>query len=226
MKKQAIGYVRVSTEQQAKEGASLEAQEKAINDWCDFKGYELHAIYIEPGISGKSINNRPRLQTALNALKKDMVFVTYSLSRISRNALDMLQIAEQIRIKQAHIVSFSEKENFDTTTVMGKFFFTLIAALNELERNQTSERTRLVKQYYKSNNRYNGGIIPYGYKLSKDKKTLIEDKEEMRLKKYIEYLAQQKFSLSEISRYLAEDGHFNRKNKPLHPRQISRILSF
>ena len=67
--KTAIGYIRVSTEKQANEGVSLEAQEARINAWCVANGYELVQVYVDAGISGKKMDNRPELLKARAAIK-------------------------------------------------------------------------------------------------------------------------------------------------------------
>ena len=66
--KQAIGYIRVSTEKQANEGVSLEAQEAKIVTWCKANGYELVQVYVDAGISGKRMDTRKELLAALEAL--------------------------------------------------------------------------------------------------------------------------------------------------------------
>ena len=69
--KQAIGYIRVSTEQQASEGVSLEAQEARIVKWCADNGYELVKVFQDAGVSGAlSIADRDGLADALAAIKK------------------------------------------------------------------------------------------------------------------------------------------------------------
>jgi site-specific DNA recombinase len=61
----AIGYVRVSTEGQATGGVSLAAQRDRIEAWCKANGYDLIALHVDAGLSGKRAGNRPSLQTAL-----------------------------------------------------------------------------------------------------------------------------------------------------------------
>ena len=94
--KQAIGYIRVSTEKQANEGVSLEAQEAKIVTWCKANGYELVKVYVDAGISGKRMDTRKELLAALASLKKGMALVSYSLSRLARSTKDALAIGEQI----------------------------------------------------------------------------------------------------------------------------------
>lgn len=76
--KQAIGYIRVSTEKQASEGVSLEAQEAKIEHWCKANGYELVKVYVDAGISGKRMDTRKELLAALASLKKGMALVGVS----------------------------------------------------------------------------------------------------------------------------------------------------
>ena len=65
--KQAIGYIRVSTAEQANEGVSLEAQRSRIAAWAEVNDYSLAAIHSDAGLSGKRADNRPELQRALDA---------------------------------------------------------------------------------------------------------------------------------------------------------------
>lgn len=119
--KQAIGYVRVSTEQQASEGVSLEAQRAKIEHWCKANDYELVNVYVDAGISGKSMDKRPGLLDPLKSLKKGMALVSYSLSRLARSTKDALSIGEAVAKKKSDMVSLTEQ--IDTTTAAGKMMF-------------------------------------------------------------------------------------------------------
>ena len=111
--KQAIGYIRVSAEQQADEGVSLDAQRAKISAWCMVNDYELVDVQVDAGISGRRMKNRQGLQKALSQTKKGMALVVYSLSRMSRSVKDTLAISEQLDKVGADLVSLSEK--IDTT---------------------------------------------------------------------------------------------------------------
>ena len=94
MTKQAIGYVRVSTEQQASEGVSLEAQAARIRAYAALNELDLAAIYTDAGLSGKRSDNRPQLQAALDhATRIGGVLVVYSLSRLARSTRDTLALS-------------------------------------------------------------------------------------------------------------------------------------
>ena len=159
--KQAIGYIRVSTEQQANEGVSLEAQKAKIAAWCVTNSYELVNVFVDAGISGKSMDKRPGLQDAMKSLKKGMALVSYSLSRLARSTKDALSIGETVAKRKADIVSLSEQ--IDTTTAAGKMMFQMLAVLAEFERNLVAERTTNALQHKKATNQKYTNITPYGF---------------------------------------------------------------
>ena len=159
--KQAIGYIRVSTEQQANEGVSLEAQKAKIAAWCVTNGYELVNVFVDAGISGKSMDKRPGLQDALKSLSKGMALVTYSLSRLARSTKDAISIGETVAKKKADMVSLSEQ--IDTTTAAGKMMFQMLAVLAEFERNLVAERTTNALQHKKATNQKYTNITPHGF---------------------------------------------------------------
>jgi site-specific DNA recombinase len=134
-----IGYVRVSTVEQAASGLGLEAQKAAIARWAADRGATV-TIYEDAGITGTSMEGRPALAQALEAARGGTVLVAYSLSRFARSTRDMLIIAERLKRQGADLVSLTE--SIDTTTATGRLVFTLLSALSQFERDLTSERTK------------------------------------------------------------------------------------
>jgi site-specific DNA recombinase len=159
--KQAIGYIRVSTEQQANEGVSLEAQRAKIEHWCKTNDYELVNVYKDAGLSGKSMDRRPGLLDALKSLKKGNALVSYSLSRLARSTKDALAIGEAVAKKKADMVSLTEQ--IDTTTAAGKMMFQMLSVLAEFERNLVAERTTNALQHKKRTNQKYCNQTPYGF---------------------------------------------------------------
>ncbi|MBL8251978.1 MAG: recombinase family protein, partial [Candidatus Competibacter sp.] len=156
----AIGYIRVSTEGQAQDGVSLDAQRAKIAAWCDLNDYDLTAVHVDAGISGKSADNRPGLQAALAECKKGSALVVYSLSRLARSTRDTIEISERLNKVGGDLVSLSEK--IDTTTAAGKMVFRMMAVLAEFERDQISERTASAMQFKKAKGE-RFGSVPCGY---------------------------------------------------------------
>ena len=164
--KAAIGYVRVSTEEQAAEGVSLEAQKARLAAWCLANDLDLASVYVDAGLSGKRQDNRPELQAALDAVCEARgVLVVYSLSRLARSTKDTISIAERLDKHGADLVSLSER--IDTTTAAGKMMFRMLAVLAEFERDQLAERTKAA-MVHKKRNGERVGKVPFGFDLAAD----------------------------------------------------------
>ncbi len=168
----AFVYCRVSTDQQAADGVSLDAQRAKAAAWCELNGYELAEVFVDSGISGKRQDNRPELQRALDAVcvTSGSAIVVYSLSRLSRSVQDTLQIATRLEKAGADLVSLSER--IDTTSAAGRMVFKMLAVLAEFEREQVSERTTMAMAHKRSRGE-RLGQIPYGFGLAADGITLI-----------------------------------------------------
>jgi site-specific DNA recombinase len=156
----AIGYIRVSTQKQAEQGVSLEAQRAKIEAWCLANDYELAGIHCDEGISGTK-SDRDGLLAAIAEAGKGTALIVYSLSRLTRSTKDLMSFAEQLEKQGADLISLSEK--IDTTSAAGKMVFRMLGVLNEFERDQVSERTKAALRHKKANNQvYNH--TPYGFK--------------------------------------------------------------
>lgn len=139
----AVGYVRVSTEEQAEEGFSLAAQRRSIAAFCEAKDWQLVHIYADEGISGKDVRNRPALQTMLVAAQNHEcdVVVVARLDRLSRTTTQLLALVHSsFTSNDVRLVSVSE--GIDPTTPAGQFVMTILAGLAQMEREQIGERTR------------------------------------------------------------------------------------
>lgn len=156
----AWGYVRVSTQKQAEEGVSLAAQEDFVRDYAKLRRLNLLGIFRDEGISGRKMDNRPGFQQLMDTIQRNDVVIAWCLSRISRSTRDALHIAEVLREKGAHMACV--KEQIDTSTAMGQFFFTVTAALSQLETDQIKERTIAGMDKLRRQGRA-VGAPPYGY---------------------------------------------------------------
>lgn len=135
----AVGYVRVSTMRQAKEGESLTTQRKALQDYAKHNQYDLIEIYADEGISGGSVEKRPGLQRLLQDAQNqgfERVFI-HRLSRLGRNARELLNNVELL--KKIGVSVFFLKENIDLSNAYGQFMLTMLAAMAELEKDISGE---------------------------------------------------------------------------------------
>ena len=205
----AIGYVRVSTEDQATEGVSLDAQKAKLAAWCLANDYELSKVLVDAGLSGGRADNRPGLQSAIEeACKSKSALVVYSLSRLARSTKDTIAIGEKLDKAGADLVSLSEK--IDTTSAAGKMIFRMLAVMAEFEKDQISERTKMAMAHKKSKSE-RVGTIPYGFDLSSDGVTLTENAVEQATIKVIQELRSRGVSLRDIASELTSNNHPTKK---------------
>lgn len=138
----AIGYVRVSTEEQGQSGAGLEAQRQAIQKAASQRGWTLGDIYEDVAASGKSMNGRKGLNDALKAVEggKADVLVVAKLDRLSRSLLDFSTLMERSRLKKWAVVALDL--NVDTTTPAGEMMANVLATFAHFERRLIGQRTK------------------------------------------------------------------------------------
>ena len=156
-----VGYCRVSTEMQAKDGISLDTQRQKIEAWATFNEKPVRGMFVDEGISGKSRAGRPQLIAALDALQPGDTFVVYDLSRFARNTGDSILMLQEIQGKGSDFCSINQK--IDTSTPQGRLMFTMLSAFNQLEREQTAEKVSDNLQRL-SRDGLLGKKAPYGYR--------------------------------------------------------------
>lgn len=153
-------YSRVSTQEQAVNGYSIEEQHERMTKYCEAMGWEAYKAYTDAGYSGATIE-RPALQRMIKdveAGKVDKVLV-YKLDRLSRSQLDTLYLIEKIFL--ANNVDFvSMSENFDTATPFGRAMIGILAVFAQLEREQIKERMMMGKEARAKKGLYHGSTYP------------------------------------------------------------------
>jgi DNA invertase Pin-like site-specific DNA recombinase len=218
----AIGYARVSTEGQAVDGVSLEAQQARIRAWCDANGYALVGLHIDAGLSGCRADNRPALQASIaEACKHKAALIVYSLSRLARSTKDAIAISERLAKSGADLVSLSER--IDTTTAAGKMVFRMLAVLAEFERDQIAERTKGALAHMRQQGK-RVGKIPYGYDLAEDGTSLTPNHQEQEGLQLIERLRANGLGRRRIAALLTTEGIPTKTGAAWSPQAVGRIL--
>lgn len=135
-------YVRVSTEEQAKEGISIGAQIERCEAYCKARGWQVTKVYTDAGFSAGT-TNRPALKELLEDIdqKKFSTLLVYKIDRFSRNLKDLISILDDLKKKGVHFTSVTEQ--IDTTTAMGEAFFQIIGVFAQLERGMVKERVKM-----------------------------------------------------------------------------------
>jgi DNA invertase Pin-like site-specific DNA recombinase len=136
------GYIRVSTAEQADSGVGLEAQRAAITAEAARKGWELEHVYEDAGASGKSMNGRPGLQEALNAVERGEAdaLVVAKLDRLSRSLLDFASLMERARKGRWSLIALDL--GVDTSTPAGEMMASVLATFAQFERRLIGQRTK------------------------------------------------------------------------------------
>lgn len=141
-KKMAGIYVRVSTEDQAREGFSLAEQEEKLKQLCDYKEFEIFNIYRDAGISAKDMEHRPAFQEMLEDMKAGKInyIVAYKLDRVTRSVRDLETLISTLEKHNCYLVC--ERDDVNTSTANGRFFVRMLTVLSQLEIEIVSERTK------------------------------------------------------------------------------------
>ncbi len=132
-------YLRTSTNRQEK---GLEAQRRELIAYCRDKGIDEYQIYEDAGVSGAK-SKRPALDALMIDCRQGKVktVIVYSFSRFARSTVHLLAALEEFQ--RLNVGFISQSENLDTTSAMGRAFFTIISAISQLERELVSERVRV-----------------------------------------------------------------------------------
>ena len=167
-------YPRVSTDDQVREGFSLDEQEKEMKKLCMYKNYQIYKVYRKEGVSAKNMN-RPKFQEMIQDLKDGKInrIIVYKLDRLTRSIQDLEVICKLIEKYHCSLDSVSEEINTDTAT--GVFFIRMTTILAQLEIERTSERTKFGLKGAAKNGHF-CGKAPIGYRKI-NKELVIDDLE-------------------------------------------------
>jgi site-specific DNA recombinase len=217
-------YTRVSTEDQVREGYSLEVQREYLLNYAKQQDCEVFEVYSDEGISAGT-TDRPALQKLLKdaKAKKFELVIVYKIDRFSRRLKDLIGLVDQL---ESYEVGFkSATEPFDTTTSAGKLMFQQLGSFAEFERNRLAERVfpGMVKSI-QGGNWHGSRNCPTGYAYNKEKKLLEINKREANLVRLIYRLYLEGKSTTDIAEYLNKSKHETRVGRYFYQKYIRDIL--
>ena len=207
MTKRAAIYIRVSTQEQAQEGYSVNEQKERLIAYCTAQGWIIADIYVDGGYTGSNLK-RPGMQKLISETDKFDVVLVYKLDRLSRSQRDTLYLIEEVFLPNK--VDFvSMQESFDTSSPFGKAMIGLLAVFAQLEREQIKERTKMGRMARAKAGLYQGGgNSPIGYNYE-DGKLVVNPYEAEQVRKIYEwYLGGE--SLKSILDRLHNEGYTNK----------------
>lgn len=181
--KYAAIYIRVSTDAQAEEGYSIEAQKEQLTAYCVSRRITKYEYYIDGGWSGSNIN-RPEIQRLIRDVMDNKIShcIVYKLDRLSRSQKDTLYLIEDV-FNPRGVAFVSLNETMDTSTPMGRLMIGILSAFAQLERENIRLRTRMgMKERVKAGYWPGGGRTPFGYDYDREQGILVpnEDAEKVR----------------------------------------------
>jgi DNA invertase Pin-like site-specific DNA recombinase len=175
----AIGYRRVSTQDQTSSGLGLDAQQTAITAAADRLGLPLGDTFTDAGVSGGlALEQRPALLAALDALRRGDILIVAKRDRLGRDVLNVAMLARLVERKGARILSAAGEGTDDdgpTSVLMRQ----IVDCFAQYERAIIRARTRAALAVKKARGERVGGI-PFGYQVAEDRRTLVPHVDEQR----------------------------------------------
>lgn len=165
-------YIRVSTDEQANEGFSIEAQKRRLVSYADSQDWTIADVFIDDGYSAKDLD-RPAMKRMLEGVREKQfdVVLVYKLDRMTRSTADCDYL---LKLFEAHEVKFqSSSESFETRTATGRLFIRLVADIAQWERENIGERVRFGMEQKALEGKRPGGLAPFGY--TKEEKQIPEE---------------------------------------------------
>ena len=179
-------YTRVSTDDQAKEGFSLDAQLNKLESYCNARDWDVFDIYVDDGYSGRNVK-RPAYKKLIDDIDQWDILLVLKMDRIHRNSKNFMMMMEELNKNEKEFVSMME--SLDTSTAMGRFVMDIIQRIAQLESEQIGERVYIgMDQKASSNQGYLGFNIPFGYDYEDNKLMVNKQESEIVNKIYSLYL--------------------------------------
>lgn len=216
-------YARVSTEEQAREGQSIENQIDRLTAYAKFQGWQNVQVFADYGESAKSMD-RPEMQRLLKLIKRNKVAVvaTMAVDRLSRDLLDMLQFIE---LCEEHGTAYvCAALNFDTGTPIGRMVLQILAAFAEFERSMIATRVKSNMMDIAQKQKRYMAIPPYGYEFDEHKNLVVVPEEA----EWIRAMADRFIAghgYRGVARWLNELGVKTRKGNQWYSSTVRQILT-
>ena len=219
----ALGYIRVSSEEQADSGLGLEAQRQRIAAYCNMKGLHLAEVFEDPGVSrGKPLASRPAGSKLLAAAKDSKALVIVSkLDRLFRSVADAASVIADFDKKGIQLVSIVE--SFDMSSPYGRAMAQMASVFAELERAMIRERTRSAMSVKRKRGERISGHAPFGWDFG-PKGRLVENAREQRIIARMKRMQAEGMSFRGIAAKLDAEGIRPKRGKQWIHTTVKSIL--
>jgi DNA invertase Pin-like site-specific DNA recombinase len=220
----ALGYIRVSSEEQADSGLGLEAQRQRIAAYCAMKGLHLAEVFADPGISGgKPLASRPAgSQLLAAAIKSKTPVIVAKLDRLFRSVADAANVIADFDKKGIQLVAIAE--SFDMCSPYGRAMAQMASVFAELERAMIRERTLSAMNVKRSRGERISGHAPYGWDFGSCGR-LVENAREQEVIVRIRQLRAEGFSYRGIAARLEAEGILPKRGRRWAHTTVKSTLS-
>ena len=207
-------YVRVSTEEQAQEGFSIRAQTEKLKTYALLKEWDIYDIYVDEGISGKNIIDRPEINRLIKDIKDGKVnnVLVFKVDRLTRSIKNLMELVETF--DEYNCAFNSLTESIDTETPSGRMFLKIIGIFAEFERENLISRVTLgLERKAKEGYSLANYISSYGYELKKGEKiqTVIPHEAKI-VREVFEMYVKENMSMLSIAKELTRRNIKTKKN--------------
>ncbi len=206
--RRAVGYIRVSTDMQAVDGLSLDAQKAAIEQYCTILGFQLICVCKDVISGGKDV--RPGLTEALSTLQRSAdILVVLKFDRLSRSIMHFCQLYEKyFKDGTKELVAIRESIRLDSS--LGRALVSILLVFAQMEREATGERTREAINHIRRSG-YHFGKVPFGKRTipapdNPRMKILVEDEAELAVLAQIQTWAAERIGITEMANRLNAKG--------------------
>lgn len=171
-------YIRVSTEEQAREGYSVDSQTEVGLRWIQQNKHELVDTYVDEGFTSKNLK-RPDVQRMIADAEKNKfdLLVFWRLNRLTRNVKDKVSLFELFDTNRIAIKSMTEE--LDTTTASGRMITNILVSVAQGEREQISENVHATMYERAMKGIRQGAVAPYGYSLHEKQLSIVPHEAEI-----------------------------------------------
>ena len=221
----ALGYIRVSTDEQVRRGYGLETQEKAIRAFAASQGYELIDVVGDPGVSGATKPaSRDGFKNVLELAETGAfsILLVWKIDRLARSLVHAVTTANDLS-QHLNVVLRSVTEPIDTASAMGQTIFAILAGMAQQERQVITERTLAGKKAKANRGGYAGATAPYGYR-SDGQGNLIINEDEAKVVRDIFAMRESGSTLKQVANALNTSGTPTRRRGRWHASTIRYIL--
>lgn len=220
-------YLRVSTEEQAREGYSIRAHEEKLRGYANIMGWPVYSVYIDEGISGKDIDGRPEMKRLIADVVSGKVknVLIYKIDRLTRSTKNLIELIELFN--QNNCAFNSLTESIDTNTATGRMFLKIVGIFAEFERENLAERVRLGLERKAREGYSTCAFIPsYGYdRTNGERVQKIESNESEVVRRIFNMYLHDDYSFYQIVRTLTAENIPTKRDGNWHISTIKQILT-